>query len=154
MKKYKKILSMVLTLAISMSFLCGTTVLAAAADEEVGQVSVPYNAEITNGILKNSPDVATQDADVSKPQDITIQLTKDASGSYTATGTVTVASSSSEYSVCGDLLEVETSSGTGLIGYMSGALSDGTHIGFNLHYIPNTQEIFIYASVGYVTYIA
>ena len=53
--------------------------------------------------------------------------------------------------VCGDLLEVETRSGTGLIGYMSGSLSDGTHIGFNLHYIPNTQKIFVYASVGYVT---
>lgn len=26
-----------------------------------------------------------------------------------------------------------------------------THIGFNLHYIPNTQKIFVYASVGYVT---
>jgi len=151
MKKFKKILSMVLTLAISMSFLCGTTVWAATTDEDVGQVSVPYNAEITNGIVKNSPDVATHNADISDPQDITIQLAKDTSGSYTATGTFTVASNSSEYSVCGDLLEVETRSGTGLIGYMSGSLSDGTHIGFNLHYIPNTQKIFVYASVGYVT---
>ena len=81
MKKFKKILSMVLTLAISMSFLCGTTVWAATTDEDVGQVSVPYNAEITNGIVKNSPDVATHNADISDPQDITIQLAKDTSGS-------------------------------------------------------------------------
>ena len=107
MKKFKKVLSMVLTLAISMSFLCGTTVWAATTDEDVGQVSVPYNAEITNGIVKNSPDVTTHNADISDPQDITIQLAKDTSGSYTATG--------------------------------------------NLHYIPNTQKIFVYASVGYVT---
>lgn len=151
MKKIQKIIIAILTIAIIMTILCGATICEASADENVGQFSVAYNAEITRGIVKKPSSVAAQNADVPKPQDITIQLVKNANGSYMATGVITAASDSLKYSVSGDLLEVETSTGIGLIGCLTGTLNDGTYIGFNLHHIQGTQKIFVYASVGYVT---
>lgn len=146
----KKLLSILLSAAMLLT----TTSYAISVDVDnpsTENISVPYNSEITNGILRTSPAASALATDGSQPQNFTFSLEEDEHGVYTATGEIETFSNSFEYSASGDLVKVETDSGEGLVGYMSGALNNGTHLGLNLHYIPATQNVFIYASVGYVT---
>lgn len=151
MKKFKRIISSALVLAIGISVLGSTSAWAVHADAAVDGITASYNAEITSGILKNADNATTFTVGERQARNISIRLEKADDGVYTANGEVVIESGAFDYEASGKLLEVETDKGEGLIGYMSGELADGTHIGLNLHHIPETEDIFVYASVGYVT---
>lgn len=151
MNRIARVIVMSLTLAVSMTVLGSVPVQATNTNDFGEQISATYNSEITSGILKKGSEAAMLSEDRSRPQNITLYLEENEQGNYTASGQVTIVSGTFEYTVSGELLKEETSDGEGLIGYMSGALDDGTYFGLNLHYIPSAQKIFIYSSVGYVT---
>lgn len=144
---FKKILSFGLVCTLMLTV--GTV--AFAAENEENAISVSYNAEITNGIVQSTSAMNSITDKEAAPQNITLSLNQEEDGTYTATGKLKTNTGLYNYTVGGNLESVLTQGGEGVIGFMSGELENGEHLGMNLHYIPETNEIFIYATIGYVT---
>lgn len=146
----KRLISMALILAISAP-MNGNAVAVADGDNDVTVISASYNDEITSGIVKGSSDVNPYSDEVNTPQDITLNLNQKDDNTYVATGELKTNTGVYAYTVAGKLEAVLTQNGEGIIGFMTGELENGDHIGMNLHYIPESNKIFIYTAIGYVT---
>lgn len=144
---FKKMLSFGVVCAMVLTM--GTV--AFAAEKEENAMSVSYNATITNGIVKSPSGINNITDENVAPRNITLSLNQEEDGTYTATGELETNAGIYNYTVAGNLESVSTQGGEGVIGFMSGALENGDHLGMNLHYIPGTNKIFIYATIGYVT---
>ena len=72
---------------------------------------------------------------------------------YRGEGVISITGAEEEFSVSGNILEVQIDSDTmGLIGNLTGEISSGTFIAITVQTIPTEQKLFAYVSVGFVTY--
>lgn len=141
---------MALIMAVSVP-MNGSAVSVVDSDSDVKVIFASYNDEITSGIVKDSPDVSLFVDEVNKPQDITLNLKQEDDNTYVATGELKTNTGVYAYTATGKLETVLTQEGEGVIGFMTGELENGDHLGMNLHYIPESSKIFIYMTIGYVT---
>ncbi len=143
----KKITSSLLSLCLVFSL--SSVSFATEYKDDSLSLSVPFNESITSEMMTREDERNLLNNE-NKPQNITLLLEKEGNN-YLATGVLEKKSGKHSYSIEGELQSVQMGESKGLIGFMSGELDNGEYVSMDLHCIPNSSDVFIYLSVGYVT---
>lgn len=147
--------TMSLILITTMMFLFSTSAFAVSGSES-GCIDGPkefqcnafYNKTISMSILRTYSDTEISFSNDNSPKTITISLMSEDGHYYSARGMITIPDGTLPYSADGLLEFINLSSGNiGAIGNFIGYVGDSI-INLSLHTIPNTEQIFVYVTIG------
>lgn len=145
----------IVALLLVSCLLIGSVPAASATELDVSSnvhsFTVGLNTEATRGVVQNPSEEIVAFTESRSDHNIDVRLSTQEDGSYVAEGHISIARGTFHYSASGVLTEVGVQEWNGIIGVLSGELSDGTSLGISVHSIPDQNKLFLFVSVGNAT---
>ena len=118
------------------------------APESMFSVSTTLNATATQSVVQVPSEEIVAFSNQRSAQNMTLEMFDEENGFYSATGSISTVDGLLDYSASGKLLTVSNAEWEGLIGVLSGTLSNNEPMTISVHCIPSNNEYFFFVSTG------
>ena len=119
--------------------------------ESLFSISTTLNATATQSVVQVPSEEIVAFSNQRSAQNMTLEMFDEENGFYSATGSISTVDGLLDYSASGKLLTVSNAEWEGLIGVLSGTLSNNEPMTISVHCIPSNNEYFFFVSTGSVT---
>ena len=119
--------------------------------DSVFSASTTLNAAATQSVVQSPSAEIVSFSNQRSSQNMTLELFDKGNGGYFAEGTISTVDGALDYSASGLLHTVNGPDWSGLIGVLSGTLSNNSPIAVSVHCAPENNKFFFFVSTGSVT---